>query len=180
MNTFNNSGKNDDYKPIVKLSNGQYLVSFNKVTQFTEEKIMKNSRFVGTGKMVPTGFATWKSMIFESKPSCKLIQNTIFEIINNDVQKCIKNGFKWNGYSVNLSLENQMNYKNAFDLALATNGKSLPVTFKFIKNGKNEYYTFDTVDEIQDFYMKVNNHISKCLENGWKEKDKFNAADYII
>lgn len=180
MNTFNNSGKNDDYKPIVKLSNGQYLVNFNKVSQFVEEKIMKNSRLVGTGKMVPTGFATWKSMIFETKPSVKLIQNTIFEIINSNVQKCIKNGFKWNGYSVNLSLENQMNYKNAFDLALATNGESLPVTFKFEKNGKAEYYTFDAVSELKDFYMKVNNHIAKCLENGWKEKDKFNAADYII
>ena len=180
MNAFNNSGRNDEYKPIIALSDGKYLVNFDKVSQVIEEKIMKNSRLVGTGKYVPTGFAIWKSLLFDYKPSVQKIQDVIFEMINDNVQTCIATGLEWNGYSIYLSLENQMNYKNAFDLAIATNGDSLPVTFKFTKNGKTEYYTFDTVEELKSFYMAVNNHINKCLENGWKEKDKFNPTDYII
>jgi hypothetical protein len=180
MKAFNNSGNNDDYKPIEVLSNGKYLVNFGKITQLTEEKIMKNSRLVGTGKMVPTGMAIWRSILFDVKPSVSMIQNAIFNIINNDVQKSIKDGLNWKGYSVYLTLENQMNYKNSFDLALATNGENLPVTFKFSKKGKSEYYTFDNVNELKDFYMAVNNHINTCLENGWKEKDKFNPNDYKL
>ena len=180
MNVFNNFGKNEDYTPICKLSNGQYLVNFDKKEQLQEEQIMQNSRLVGTGKLLPTGYSSWRYIVFDSKPSIVAIQDTIYNIINKEVSACIEDGLIWNGYNVHLSLENQMNYKNAFDLAITTSGESLPVTFKFAKNGHSEYYTFDNISELKAFYIAVNNHINKCLENGWKKKDKFNKEEYML
>ena len=41
------------------------------------EKIFKNSKLVGTGKKVPTGNATWKSIIFNEKPTPVKVKNAI-------------------------------------------------------------------------------------------------------
>jgi len=180
MNAFNNSGKVEEFKPIIILDTGEYIVNFNKTILTEEEKVLKKSRYVSTGKRIPTGNAIWQSIIFKKKPSLLMIEETIFDIINKATEKRIVNNFKWKGYSVHLDKENQMNYKNAFDLALATNGENLPVTFKFKLNGESAYYTFDTIDELKDFYLAVSNHITKCLEAGWKEKDKFDRNDYKI
>ena len=59
MKAFNNFGKSDEYQPIIDLSNGKYIVNFDKVNILENEKIFKNSKLVGTGKKVPTGNATW-------------------------------------------------------------------------------------------------------------------------
>lgn len=178
MKAFNNFGKSDEYQPIIDLSNGKYIVNFDKVNILENEKIFKNSKLVGTGKKVPTGNATWRSIIFTSKPTSKMIQNTIFDIINAETSYNIENTFKWKGYNVHLDKENQMNYKNAFDIALSTDGSNLPVTFKFNKSGKTNYYTFDSVEELKDFYLAVNKHITSCLKAGWNAKDRLDINDY--
>ena len=69
-------------------------------------------------------------------------------------------------------------YKNAFDIALSTDGSNLPVTFKFNKSGKTNYYTFDSVEELKDFYLAVNKHITSCLKAGWNAKDRLDINDY--
>ena len=180
MNVFNNFGKVEEFVPISVLADGKYLISFNKVNLTEEEVILKNSRYVSTGRMIPTGNATWQSIVFNSKPTVGLIEKTIFEIIDNKTVNLITNAFKWKGNSVYLSKENQMNYKNAFDLAVSTEGENLPVVFKFAKNGKPVYYSFDTINELKEFYIAMSKHISNCLEAGWKEKDKFDRNDYKI
>lgn len=180
MKIFNNFGKTEDYKPIVRLSDGRYLVSFNKVLELKEEKVLKNSRYVATGKMLPTGNATWQSIYFDYQPSLGKIKDTLFEIINDDTNYAIENCFVWKGLKVHLTLENQMNYKASFDLAIATNGESLPATFKFSKNGKPEYFTFDNINELKSFYVEMNSFINSCLQKGWKKKDQINLDDYKI
>ena len=178
MKAFNNSGKSDEYKPIVDLSNGKYLVNYDKVEILEDEKILKNSRMVGTGKKVPTGNATWKSIIFNSKPTPQLIKNTIDEIINAETKFSIINTFRWKGYSVKLDKENQLNYRNAYEVAKASAGKTLPVTFRFAKAGKPAYYTFDTIDELESFYFGIHKHITSLLQDGWNAKDRVDVNDY--
>lgn len=180
MNAFNNFGKVEEFEPISVAANGKYIVNFNKTILTEEEKVLKKSRFVNTGKLVPTGNATWQSIIFDTKPSLHMIEEAISEIINKATEYRIVNCFKWHGNSVHLDKENQMNYKNAFDLAVATDGENLPVTFKFKKGNASVYYTFDTVNELKDFYVAMSNHISNCLNAGWEEKDKFDRNDYKI
>lgn len=74
-----------------------------------------------------------------------------------------------------LSQENQYNYKAAYDLAFQTDGKTLPVTFKF---GTDESPVYHTFDELADFYTKAVKHIQEMLENGWKNKDTIDLSKY--
>ena len=168
-----------DYKPIIEIDN-KYIINFDKVDLMENETVKVNGKMVQTGNMVPTGKCIYSSFTCPNTLTVDEIVNKINELINNEVTYLIKNHFYWNGYNINLSSENQMNYKNAFDLAVATEGDSLPITFKFKKNGKNEYYTFDTVSELKDFYIKVNKYINECLQDGWGRKDAINPEDYKI
>ena len=95
------------------------------------------------------------------------------DIINKDTEYKIYNCFRWKGYSVHLDKENQMNYKNAFDLAIATDGKNLPVTFKFKKGKNTAYYTFDTIDELKDF---VSGAVEIELRDGMFRFYRFSAT----
>lgn len=167
------------YKPIEKIDN-LYIINFDKTDILAEEcKNIKGS-WEKTGNIISTENCRHSSFATKKEMTPAEIVNTINEIIDSETAFIITNSFFWNGYNVYLSKENQMNYKNAFDLAVATNGESLPITFKFKKNGKSEYYTFDTVVELKDFYLKVNKHINDCLQDGWKRKDKVNIEDYKI
>lgn len=180
MKAFTKFGKTEEFKPIIKLGEKSYLVSFDKHDGTKEETVIKNSKPVGTGKMVPTGESVWKSVVINEKLSKEAIKETLHNIINGEVSNAIVNSFVWKGHKVHLSQQNQINYKNAFDVAVATDGENLPVTFKFSNRGKTEYYTFDTLDELKKFYVDMNKHITKCLTNGWKRKDSINIDDYII
>lgn len=76
---------------------------------------------------------------------------------------------------VYLSLENQINYKSAYDLAYQTSGKTLPQTFKF---GEDYYKVFNTLEELEEFYLKVRNHIDSCLDKGWQAKTSVDYSKY--
>ena len=52
------------------------------------------------------------------------------------------------------------------------------MTFKFGTDNVPYYKTFDTVADLQDFYVKVMRHIQDVLQNGWKKKDALDLALY--
>ena len=81
MNTFNNHGKTKDYKPIIKLNDGKYLVCFDKVEILYNETTVKNSKIVETGKQLPTGKCTFNSFVTETCDPVKIV-DIINEIIN--------------------------------------------------------------------------------------------------
>lgn len=168
MNIFNNIGNKDEFVPVLK-NNNRYIVSFDL-------KKMSGDSLDGT----PSELYTWKSFIYNPAVNKKSIIDTIYDIINQNVAYLIENTFTWNNYSVHLDKENQMNYKAAFDLSVITEGESLPVTFRFHKGKNTELYTFETISELKDFYLKMNAHINKCLQFGWAKKDSLNESDYKI
>ena len=67
---------------------------------------------------------------FDHLPALAEIKAVINEWYNRKITDTIESGYIWNGLKVWLSMENQMNYKTAYDLALQTGGENLPVTFK--------------------------------------------------
>ena len=77
-----------------------------------------------------------------------------------------------------LSSENQFNYKAAYDLAVQTAGATLPVKFKFGTDDVPCYHTFQTIEELTDFYMKSIQYIQKMLDECWDRKDAFNLDSY--
>lgn len=79
-----------------------------------------------------------------------------------------------------LSMENQFNYKAAFDLAVQTNGDSLPITFKFGTDSEPVYHEFTTLADIHDFYIKAVAFKDKVLSDGWEAKDAFDFTPYEL
>lgn len=130
-------------------------------------------------KEAPDNMITYMEALFKmNKPTIEDIKKIITASINQEVDNEIYSGFVWNGYSVWLSTENQFNYKAAYDLAVQTGGSSLPVTFKFGSDDNPQYYKFNTVEELSDFYTKSVGYIQDVLQRGWARKDGFDFSKY--
>lgn len=108
---------------------------------------------------------------YTRKPTLEEIMSTVTEQINRNVDEKILSGMTYKGQQVWLSTENQLNYKAAYDLAVQTEGKTLPVRFKFGTDEEPSYHTFESVEELGDFYVAVVKHIQDTLDEGWTEKD---------
>ena len=114
---------------------------------------------------------------FSHKPTIEEVQDFVVGVENGKIDLAILSGFEWNGMKVWLSSENQFNYKAAYDLAVQTNGASLPVTFKF-GDSTPVYHTFETLEEISDFYTSAMSYVNKTLADGWSKKDSLDWSEY--
>ena len=117
---------------------------------------------------------------FPYKPTFEEIKELITRWFNQSIDEKIMSGFVWNDYPVWLSTENQFNYKAAYDLAVQTDGTTLPVTFKFGSDETPKYHEFKTLAELTDFYIKSVAFVQDTLKQGWTEKDTFDFAPYQI
>ena len=116
------------------------------------------------------------------------VKNTILDDINAQTDEKIVSGFVWtpaiggNPIPVWLSTENQFNFKSAYDLAVQTNGATLPVTFKMGEDtdGNPVYHTFETMADANDFYLKAVAYVNQCLNEGWARKDAIDWNDYSV
>lgn len=128
--------------------------------------------------------ATWNELYYSQRekvyPAFEKVKNDIIADINAKTDEKILSGFVWNNKPVWLSSENQFNFKAAYDLAIQTNGKSLPVKFKLGEtvDGEPVYYTFEDVEEFADFYTKAIAFINQCLNDGWELKDSIDWSVY--
>ena len=48
------------------------------------------------------------------------------------------------------------------------------------RTSRQTYHTFNTVEELQEFYFAAMTYVNNCLEVGWNEKDNINWDDYNI
>ena len=160
---MNIKGLKKNYKPLVK-SGSQMAISWDF------EPILKDN-----GE--DTIFATWEQVILDKIISFEEIKKIILAYYNNKIQQRIVEGFKWEGNKVWLTPENQINYRTAYDLAKMDSQKNLPVILKF-GDDEAEYFSFNTLRELEDFYMAFTSYIQETIRNGWKEKDEINWEDY--
>lgn len=135
------------------------------------------------------GLASWYEVYLYKRQhasiSLKDVRDAVIADINARTDEKILSGFVWtpdggDPIPVWLSSENQFNFKAAYDLAVQTGGATLPVTFKLgeREDGTPVYYTFETMDGAQDFYVKAVAHINQTLAEGWQEKDAIDWAPY--
>ena len=109
--------------------------------------------------------------LFDHKPSKEEIKSIIIAQINANTDDAILSGFVWNEMYVWLSSDNQFNYKAAYDMAIQTDGKSLPITFKFGTEKEPVYHTFEDLSSVSDFYQKCLSYVQEQIRVGWEEKD---------
>ena len=130
------------------------------------------------GNKTETNLGTWTEMWLSGKPSIEQVKGIVLNAMNKDIDQKILSGFIWKDMSVWLSSENQFNYKAAYDLAVMSQCKSLPATFKFGPTDSPVYYTFESLEDISDFYVSAMTYINTCLAEGWKKKDSIDWSVY--
>ena len=112
------------------------------------------------------------------KPTLEYLKKQILAIVDANTDNAILQGYTYNGKKVWLSSENQFNYKAAYDLAVQTNGGNLPVKVKLGDTGDTTYVTFEKLEDFKAFYVGAMDHIQKCLQEGWTEKDSIDWKAY--
>lgn len=103
-----------------------------------------------------------------------IVKAAIIADINSRTDAKILTGFSWEGKPVWLSAENQRNFSEAQRMGV------VPVTFKLGEDteGNPVYHTFETAEEMDEFYRFAFGHIQQCLQAGWQEKDSIDWAPY--
>lgn len=155
-------------------------------TKERQDGIMRTGRskwtlFYGFGKDDDASESGWEYRhTFNHKPTLSEVKDLILSAINSETDQKIISGLAWQGMPVWLSTENQFNYKAAFDLAVQTNGESLPVKFKFGTDDNPIYYTFSTLEELKDFYITSLTHVQTVLDEGWQEKDNLDFSIFDL
>lgn len=112
------------------------------------------------------------------KPSISQVKDIVLNGYNQIIDEKILTGFIWKDMPIWLSSENQFNYKAAYDLAVMSQGKTLPTVFKFGTTEQPVYYSFGTLEDISDFYISAMSYINTCLAEGWKIKDNIDWSVY--
>lgn len=174
---YSNTCKITEYKPVHKLGDS-YAICFNCVSLKTEKYQGKYAKYSKKPELVSSDMVTYNYMIFDSMPSVATIKSEYEEYVNSIVSSMIVN-FYYDGKKFNLTKENQMNYKSAYDLAVQTNGANLPYKVKCKSGIKQQYLIFNDVNEFTSFYVEVNKHVNKCLELGWNMKDSIDYSVYV-
>lgn len=123
---------------------------------------------------------TFEEKTFKYKPSIDKIKDLIYNWYNKKTDEAIVSGFIWKDMPIWLSTENQFNYKAAYDLAVQTNGMTLPVKFKFGTPENPIYYTFKDLPDFTDFYVSAMTYINTTLDAGWNQKDSINWDKYKV
>ena len=106
-----------------------------------------------------------KSSVVLENELWKLLQDANIEADNN-----IAGGMIWNGYNVWLSMENQINFKAVYDLAKQGTAE-LPQEFKL----GNDYHIFETIEELEYFYLSAVTWVQQCLKECWQNKAMIEA-----
>lgn len=115
--------------------------------------------------------------VFDHKPSMEEVKSVILDWYNAQIDQRILSDFSWRGISVWLSMENQFNYKAAYDLAVQSEGQILP-KFKFGTSDEPVYYQFNTLEDLKDFYVSALSYVTRVLSEGWEQKDNINWGAY--
>ena len=158
-----------EFQPVKKINNNTFIIMWDY-----QPILSINSK----GEEIETPLAIWQEKTFLYKPTLNEVKSLILEFYNEQITNKILSGFEWNNMKVWLSHENQINYKTIYDLAIQTDGQNLPVVLKFGSDENTQYFTFNTIKELSDFYLSSVKHIQKTLRDGWKQKDELNWTVY--
>lgn len=116
----------------------------------------------------------------QETPTFDKIKSAIINYYNELCDKEITEGFRFENNLVWLNMENQQNYKAAFDLAMMAKGQNgtLPLTFKFGTETESVYRTFKDLEDLQNFYISAVRYIQETLAKYWKIKDSIDWNTY--
>lgn len=173
-------GLKTEFTPVTKIGENVYYIKWDQ--QPVIDRIRQKNELTGEEEIIEqdSDYATWMIEILHNKPSKQYLKKMILDWYNKEIDRKILQGFTWNNMKIWLSTENQFNYKAAYDLAVQTNGSNLPIVFKFGTTDNPIYYTFETLEDLTNFYTSAMSYINTTLVEGWKEKDNIDWESYKI
>lgn len=124
------------------------------------------------------GSADYMEHRFYSKPTLDEVKAVITNFINEQTDLKILSGLRYDNQLVWLSAENQANYKAAYDLAVQTQGESLPYKVKLGTEDAPVYREFSALQDFKVFYLSVQRHINDSINEGWARKDAIDWSLY--
>lgn len=102
---------------------------------------------------------------------------------NDQCDNEILQGLTFQGNAVWLSLENQFNFKAAYDFAFQNEVLGLEYESPIFKLGSTDvpvYKTFDSFMELTDFIKQCFTHIKVTLDKYWILKDSIDYTQYQL
>lgn len=144
-------------------------------TRERQDTIVRTGRnkwvlFYGFGKDDETSESGWEYRhTFARKPSLDEVKAVVVSAINAATEEKILTGFVWNGQSVYLSKENQLN----FAAIERSDEVAYPLSLKVGEDsaGEAEYMTFEEKEDFVAFSQAASLYLISTLQEGWKEKD---------
>lgn len=115
---------------------------------------------------------------YKGKPTQETVSDDVLSELNSECEKEIREGFRYNEYSVWLSLENQQNYKMLYDY-LNNCGTEQTKVKLYDAQGNGVYMEFD-VKEYQPFYFAIIEYINATLSKYWDIKDNIVLQEYFL
>lgn len=139
----------------------QYIKD-NKIYNTPVEIKIKDKTYYTTDEklILKNGYAEYKSDV---KPTLEALIEASNQAINEETDKKILNDFVWDGNEFYLTIENQFNFKNIYDLR---DIQEYPITVKTKKGFAN----IDSPSELSGFYFAGVKFITECVTEGWQKK----------
>lgn len=129
---------------------------------------------------LPDGNYKYDVIKFNEVPTLSELKSRVIEYYNSKCDEDIISKYVFQDMEVWLSSENQFNYKAAFDLAFQTQGATLPIKLKFGTVESPVYKVFNTLEELQEFYIGSITFITNTLNTYWEIKDNIDWTVYEL
>lgn len=127
-----------------------------------------------------SGITSYMEEEFKYRPSIDEIKTLINGWIDERTKSTILSGYKFEGDLVWLSIENQTNYEREYLKAHLGLPGALPMTFKFGSDEEPVYRTFESMEDIENFYNGYTHHIKQTQLDGWNAKDAIDLELYAV
>ena len=129
--------------------------------------------------------AFWHEVYFNKNrvamPTLNQIKEAIIADIDAQTDEKILNGYEFTPDGAEtpivvwLSAESQRNFSEAQRLEI------VPIKFKLNEDAETKepiYHTFETLEELNRFYIGGVQYINQCLNEGWQRKDSIDWCPY--
>jgi hypothetical protein len=168
---FRNIGKREEYTEILHLGKDVWRIEWD-IRPVSDE----DSEDEG-------GLVSWEQEMFRRKPDMSEIKETIVSYFDSEARRRITDGFEYIGrdgekVTPKLSIENQMDYKNMYDMAVRTGGATLPFIVKYGDPAEASYYEITDLNEMESFYTSMVAHITACVTECRAAKDSVDWSKY--
>ena len=174
-------GKKTDFAPI-REDASRVIVSYG-YQEADEENATWFEVYFYKKKVSQVSLADVKEAIIadiNSRTDLKILNDYEWTIMHGNTDKPKKQRRIGETVKVWLSMENQNNFKEAHRLAAIDASLVIPVKFKIGEDeeGTPVYETFESFEELNQFYVGAFAFVKQTIDAGWAEKDSIDWAPY--